>query len=64
MGKSSNTQSLKPIYIKKANEGKFTKKAAAHHESVKQFADKVLDHPGDYPVKTREEAQFAKNFGK
>lgn len=49
------------IKIKKANKGKFTKKAKAAGMSVQEFAKHVKAHPENYSGTTRQEANFARN---
>lgn len=50
------------INIPKENRGLFTRKADAHDMSVQQYANYVLNHKEDFPLRTERQAQFAKNF--
>jgi len=42
--------------------GAFTKQAAAHDMSVKEFKEEVLSNPEKYDTTTRRRAQFLKNI--
>ena len=50
------------ININPNNRGLFTKKANTHNMSVQEYADYVLNHKDNFPLRTERQAQFAKNF--
>jgi hypothetical protein len=52
------------IHIKPENKGKFTKKAEAHGESVKEYASDVLSEGSEASAETKKQANFARNAAK